>query len=144
MISEPTRGEHTLDLFITNNESRIQKLKITPGMSEHDGIVYIETDIRPVTYKQKPPKMYLCKKADWDGLCNHMANFCDSFIEVSNCDPNLSVNQICDLFKSKLNSIISKFILTKVAKKRNGLPYVGTNYTPRRTLRCREIKHLVP
>lgn len=68
--------------------------------------------------------MYLCKKADWDGLCNHMANFCDSSIEVSNCDPNLSVNQICDFFKAELNSIISKFIVTKVVKKRNGLPYV--------------------
>lgn len=69
--------------FITNNESRIQKLKIIPGISEYDGIVYIETDISPITYKQKPRKIYLYKRADWDGLCNHMANFCDSFVELS-------------------------------------------------------------
>lgn len=50
--------------FITNNESRIQKLKIIPGISEYDGIVYIETDISPITYKQKPRKIYLYKRAD--------------------------------------------------------------------------------
>ena len=87
MASEPTWGENFLDLFITNHESRIQKLKIIQGISEHDGIVDIENDISPITYKQKPRKMYLYKKVDWDGLCNRMANFCDSFIEVSNCDP---------------------------------------------------------
>lgn len=46
MVSEPTWGENTLDLFITNNESHILKLKIIPGISDHDGIVYIEADIK--------------------------------------------------------------------------------------------------
>ena len=46
MVTEPTRGENTLDLFITNNESRILKLKTIPGISDHDGIVYVEADIR--------------------------------------------------------------------------------------------------
>ena len=59
MVSELTRGENTLDLFITNNESRIHKLKIIPGIRDHDGIVYVEADIKPDNHKQKPRKIYL-------------------------------------------------------------------------------------
>ena len=46
-------------------------------------IVCDEADIS----KQKPRKINLYKKADWEGLCNHMSNFRDSFINVSNSDP---------------------------------------------------------
>ena len=43
MVSEPTRGENTLNSFITDSKSRTQ---IIPGKSDHDGVVYIEADIR--------------------------------------------------------------------------------------------------
>ena len=125
MVTEPTRGENTLDLFITNNESRILKLKTIPGISDHDGIVYVEADISPITFNQKPRKLHLYKRADWDGLHAHMAKFCDT-------DQNISANQLWNLFKTELNDSIDKFIPSKVVKRRNGLPYVD-----------KKIKHLI-
>ena len=80
LLTEPTRGENTLDLFITNNESRILKLKTIPGISDHDGIVYVEADISPITFNQIPRKLHLYKRADWDGLHANMAKFCDTVI----------------------------------------------------------------
>ena len=80
LLTEPTRGENTLDLFITNNESRILKLKTIPGISDHDGIVYVEADINPITFNQIPRKLHLYKRADWDGLHANMAKFCDTVI----------------------------------------------------------------
>ena len=47
LITEPTRGPNTLDLFITNNETLICKTQIIPGLSDHD-IVYLEGDIKPI------------------------------------------------------------------------------------------------
>ena len=132
MVTEPTRGENTLDLFITNNESRILKLKTIPGISDHDGMVYVEADISPITFNQKPRKLHLYKRADWDGLHAHMAKFCDTVIQSSNNDQNISANQLWNLFKTELNDSIDKFIRSKVVKRRNGLPYVD-----------KEIKHLI-
>lgn len=81
MVSEPTRGENTLNSFITDSKSRTQ---IIPGKSDHDGVVYIGADISPLTYQQKPLKIHLHKNADLDSLCNHLANFRHSLIELSN------------------------------------------------------------
>lgn len=80
MVSEPTRGENTLNSFITDSKSRTQ---IIPGKSDHDGVVYIEADISPITYQQKPLKIHLHKKVDLDSLWNHLANFRHSLIELS-------------------------------------------------------------
>ena len=132
MVTEPTRGENTLDLFITNNESRILKLKTIPGISDHDGMVYVEADISPVSFSQKPRKLHLYKHADWDGLHAHMAKFCDTVIQSSNNDQNISANQLWNLFKTELNDSIDKFIRSKVVKRRTGFPYVD-----------KEIKHLI-
>ena len=121
MVTEPSRGENTLDLFITNNESRILKLKTIPGISDHDGIMYVEVDISPITFNQKPRKLHLYKRADWDGLYAHMAKFCDTVIQSSNNDQNISANQLWNLCKTELNDSIDKFIPSKVVKRRNGL-----------------------
>ncbi|MCS5551353.1 MAG: hypothetical protein NZ811_07535, partial [Gammaproteobacteria bacterium] len=42
---EPTRGENTLDLIITNNPSRFTRVETIPGISDHE-IVFSELDIR--------------------------------------------------------------------------------------------------
>jgi hypothetical protein len=67
MVTAPTRRANTLDLFITNNDSLINTVKVIPGLSDHD-IVYVEGDINPIVNKQKPRKLFLYNKADWVGL----------------------------------------------------------------------------
>ena len=154
MVTEPTRKENILDLFITNNDSRILKLKIIPGISDHDGIVYVEADISPIIYKEKPRKIHMYKRADWEGLRDHMSKFCNTFITLNaTTNDDASTNQLWDSFKTELNASINKYIPSKVVKRRNGLPYVNKEIKhlmkkrdklhAKKDLRYREIKHLV-
>lgn len=125
MVTQPARGPNTLDLFITNNESLVNKIIIIPGLSDHD-IVYVEADIYPIVHKQKPRKLLLYNKADWEGLHHHMTKFSESFTNMCTVDPHLSIKQLWSTFKSELNKSIDKYIPTKITKRRNGLPYVNT------------------
>ena len=83
--------------------------------------MYVEADISPITFNQKPRKLHLYKRADWDGLYAHMAKFCDTVIQSSNNDQNISANQLWNLCKTELNDSIDKFIPSKVVKRRNSL-----------------------
>ena len=35
-VSEPTRGENTLDLFLTSNPTLVNKRQIKPGLADHN------------------------------------------------------------------------------------------------------------
>ena len=49
MVMEPTKGENTLDLFLTNHPNLIPRTETLPGIADHDA-VYMEIEIHP------PPK----------------------------------------------------------------------------------------
>ena len=49
------------------------------GKADHD-IVYIEYDIKAKRIQQAPRKIFLYKRADMDGLLDHLARFKDSFL----------------------------------------------------------------
>ena len=36
MVSQPTRGENTLDLFLTSNYTLVNNVDVKPGISDHD------------------------------------------------------------------------------------------------------------
>ena len=70
MVTEPTRGENTLELFFISNPTLVTKSSIIPGISDHDGIPLIITNIKPttITTKQKPREVHLFHKANTEGL----------------------------------------------------------------------------
>jgi len=90
MVTEPTRGDNILDLFITDNPTFVQKVNILPGIADHD-IVYAKVNIRPQVTKQKPRIMYLYKKANWDEFKHHISAFKDPFLSGQE---NKSVNSL--------------------------------------------------
>ena len=62
------------------------------GKADHD-IVLIEYDIKAKRIRQVPRKIYVYRRADMDGLRDHMTRFRDSFL--------FSVNDIWVSFKSE-------------------------------------------
>ena len=58
MVSEPTRQDNTLDLFLTNNDSLVNKVTLLPGISDHD-IVSCMVRFKPIILKQVPRVMPL-------------------------------------------------------------------------------------
>ena len=71
LVTTPTRGYNTLDLVITNNPSLVTACRVIPGVSDHDAVL-TEINIKPLRNKQTPRKIPFYKKADWEGLKEHV------------------------------------------------------------------------
>ena len=94
----------------------MNRVKAMPpiGKADHD-IVYIEYDIKPKRTQQALRKIYLYKRADMDGLRDHLARFKDSLL--SSDHSHLSVNNMWVSFKSEVNAAIERFIPSKMTDK---------------------------
>ena len=68
-IDKPTRGGNILDLLFTNNKSTVQNVVIMPplGKSDHD-VIYAEINVRPNRVCTPHRKVFVFRKADWDGI----------------------------------------------------------------------------
>ena len=80
MVDKPTRLNNTFDLFITHNPTLISEIKVIHSRADHDAVT-IEGDISPIVNKQKPRKIHLYKKADWDGFKEFMQGFSDEICD---------------------------------------------------------------
>ena len=74
VVNIHTRADKTLDLLLTNSPSPVNRVKGMPpiGKADHD-IVYVEYDIKAKRIQQALRKIYLYKRADMDGLRDHLA-----------------------------------------------------------------------
>ena len=52
LVTTPTREKNILDLFLTNNPTRIESIKVIPGISDHEAVL-VEGCITPATNKQR-------------------------------------------------------------------------------------------
>ena len=116
MVSENTRDDSILDLFITNNHTLINEVKVTPGISDHHAVL-VEGDLTPITNKQEKRKIPLFKKADWKGLKEHVRKHVP--------DRSASPNKIWQDFKTMLESGINKYIPHRYAKTKDSLPWLN-------------------
>ena len=79
VVTEPTRQDNVLDLFLTTNPTLINKVNCSPGLGDHD-IVSAEAMLKPTLQKQKPRKVLLFGKADWPTLKAKMKLYQESFL----------------------------------------------------------------
>ena len=124
-----TREDKTLDLLLTNFPSPVNRVKWMPpiGKADHD-IVYVEYDIKAKRIQQAPRKIYLYKRADRDGLRDHLARYRDSFLS---CDhSHMSVNDIWVSFKSEVIPAIERFIPSKMTKTKYSSPWIDSSIKP--------------
>ena len=101
VVKIPTCKDRTLDLLFTNSPSPVNRVKGMPpiGKADHD-IIHVEYDIKTKRIKQAPRKIYLYKRADMEGLRDHLARFRDSFLSSDNS--HMSVNDMWVSFKSEV------------------------------------------
>ena len=57
VVTQPTRFQNILDLFLLNYPNEIHDLRIIPGMIDHD-IVCVDFCIKPKILKQVPRELY--------------------------------------------------------------------------------------
>ena len=65
MVDSPTRGNNILDLFATNRPGLIQKVEVTPGLSDHEVIhITIESSLAATIIKPRPRTVFLWHQVD--------------------------------------------------------------------------------
>ena len=67
MVTEPTRHENVLDLFLTTHHTLLQKTEILPNIADHD-IMVADVNVTPQAGRQKSRNVPLYRKADWDSF----------------------------------------------------------------------------
>ena len=92
------------------------------GKADHD-IVYVEYDIKGKRIQQAPRGVCLYKRADMDGLRDHLAHYRDSFL--SSDHSHMSVNDMWVSFKSEIIVAIERFIPSKMTKTKCGSPWIN-------------------
>ena len=67
LVTEPTRLDNTLDLFLTDHASQIVDIAILSCMSDHD-IVMATADINTKIKVHPPRKILLYSKPNWHAI----------------------------------------------------------------------------
>jgi hypothetical protein len=122
LVTEPTRGPNTLDLFITNNSTLINKVQVIPGISDHQAVL-VDGDLSPIVNKQPKRQIPLYKKADWNQLKDHVRDFGK---HLDRTDTTVSPNTLWQNFKIMLETGISKHIPHKCARQKDSMPWITT------------------
>lgn len=122
MVTFPTRGKNTLDLFITNRPSLVEKIKPAPGVSDHD-IVFIQTN--SVVPRKRPPrrKLLLWNKADTTKLSDSIRNFSTEFTRDNT--ESTDVNFLWNRFKDFCTEAIEASVPSKLSSTRFSQPWVN-------------------
>ena len=120
MVTEPTRRENVLDLFLTTYHTLVQKTEILPGIADHD-IMVADVNVTPQVGRKKPRNVPLYRKADWDGFRKYISNFASDF--MTNYE-NLDVEQLWNSFKSAIHQGISKCVPIKRFGVKKSLPWI--------------------
>ena len=116
---QPTRDNNLLDLVFTNNPSIVKTSKSIPGISDH-AMVVTDIDIIPQHIKQKPRKIYIFSKANWDKIFDDMDQLSS---EITIAPPTSAVKDLWDSFKSGIGNYMDTNIPTKVCNNRKSLPW---------------------
>lgn len=122
VVEESTRENNILDLIITNNPTRINRLDIIPGVSDHD-IVYTEIDASPIKRKQPARKIPLYNRANWNTIKEDMKTTLEKITMKDNNGHD--ANDLWNIFKNNLDSSIRKHIPHKNAKTKDSLPWIS-------------------
>ena len=76
----PTRRNRVLELHL--NPSLTRSVTVVPGMSDHDGMVLVDCDLKPKFNRPKPQKINIFPKANWSGIAEGNDEFNSQFQKV--------------------------------------------------------------
>ena len=106
MVSDPTRENNILDLFLTNNPTFVDTVSVVPGISDHETVIAV-VKLRPTIQKMKPRTVRIYSKANWEGMRHDMLEFQSSFL--STCEGK-NTEQLWQEFKGEIDQIVSTHV----------------------------------
>ena len=122
VVDFPTRKEAFLDLFLTNRPTLVNRCEPLPGISDHDTIIYINSDV--IAKRQKPikRKIFLWSKANNNSIEEEAKLFTNKF----NTDHNTTSDIECMWkdFKDGVTHIIDTHVPSKMSSTRFNQPWI--------------------
>jgi len=64
MVIFPTIIDNSLDIFLTNRPSLVNRCELIPGISDHDAAVFVNSDILPKRHRHIQRTIHVWRKAD--------------------------------------------------------------------------------
>ena len=121
LVKQPTRGSNTLDLVVTNHPDSFRRVETLPGLSDHD-IVFTEVNINPKKSIQKPRNIPLYRRANWENMKDDLNKLHEDIIKMK--DQKSNVNAMWTHFQTKLEKSIDVNVPQKIARKKDGSPWI--------------------
>ncbi len=122
LVTFPTRGNNTLDLFFTNNSSLVDSISALPGISDHE-IVHVLANLSPHRSQKPPRKIYQFHKTNEEGMASHLTDLRDKITTMFT--NKASTDQLWTTFRQGLEQAMHQFVPTKTWKPRSGLPWIS-------------------
>jgi hypothetical protein len=122
MVCFPTRGNNTLDLFITNRPTLIEKCKPLPGISDHDA-VFIQAQTTASRLKLPSRKILLWKKANTADMSTAIRDFSSDF--TTRYTQDTDVNTLWKTFRDFVDSTIQAHVPSKMTSTRFSQPWIS-------------------
>ena len=119
MHKEPSRENRVFDLVCTSKPSLVKSVSTTPGISDHLAVV-CDSDIVPAYHRKA---VYMFSKANWGKMKEAAKSFASSFI--SQID-QFTVDENWTNFKDHITSLVKSHVPSKIASRRQHLPWVTT------------------
>jgi hypothetical protein len=114
-VTQPTRNNVTLDLFLTNRPSLIEECIISPGLGDHE-IVNISSTVSAKRRKPIRRKIHLWKRAEEDKMRQMAHNFQESFL--NKFDLHSNIEAMWTDIKHNLLDILEKCVPSKYTSSR--------------------------
>ena len=123
MVTFPTRLHNTLDVFLTNRPSLVNRCEPIPGVSDHDAAVYVNSDIVPKRQRPVQRKIHIWKKADTELIKEDLAAFAEEM--QTRYNPETPVETLWALFTAKCQSVLANHVPTKLSSQRYNQPWAN-------------------
>ncbi|VDI27106.1 Hypothetical predicted protein [Mytilus galloprovincialis] len=134
-VTFPTRLDNTLDLFLTNRPSLINRCSPLPGISDHDA-VFIETSAAAKRGKPVKRKIHLWKRADNEKLKKECLEFQQQFLDKYTIQS--SIAEMWLDISTALTNILDSSVPSKMTTSRFSQPWITKEIKAlsRRKKRC--------
>jgi len=92
-VTEFTRGDHILDLFLTNCPSLISDTTTSPRLSDHN-MILTKLSAKPPTSNQTKRSILLYNKANWNAIRTGLQPLVDEFCNYNSRTSQISVDDM--------------------------------------------------
>ena len=123
LVHEPTRRQweahNIIDLVLTNNDKIINNVRVIPGISDHDMLLF---EINLACRKKKPVKrkIYVRKRADTARIKKELKDLANDFDETRT---HKSVESKWNMFQQRITGIMDSCIPYKFTSSSHNLPW---------------------